>query len=750
MIPAQVAGTLVQCPHCATTLDISAALQSAQAAAPRQPAGYPAYPTAPLSAGAMTMAPAGTIDAPTVSTASTRALHRRRKNTVIPWLVLGLVIFGGVGIVIVGVKLVQKQRSQAVAHSKPSQAAFEEAKGFVASHLQAAEGHQFAEGYKARKRGGRWAIQGEVLLPTQSGGMISQPWLAEIKQLPDQTWTLERLEIDRDEVFSTDAPFNVASSDEPGEDGEEIEEFKFINTNANRPNSGDSVFGTASPMMPMAGPDYYQDQTIGWAVKQVSEEIKTAVELRKTLVIWLVDQSASAAMYRSELQAGLNTVYQDQARGQKGDKPGDSAADEAPLLSAVGIFGKEVAFPIETPTANPAEIESAIAGITEDASGSEMPLTAVKEAVEKFLPFRTDKDRYLMVVLVTDEAGDDENLIEPVLELLKKNSITVSVVGSRAPFGRRMVPGVMSEVSADFGQGNNKGAVLMHQGPETPRPEHINLAFWNPNFAGDDTELLDSGFGPYTLTRLAQESGGTYYACRADFLGGMQAGRSANYSAVSGFMHTFDPKVMRKYAPQYISPEEYEKQLQENKARRALVDAAKLPRVETMKFVRLDFPRLADEAQQKRALDEAQKAAANVEPRIEALYQALKAGEADRPKLTGANDKRWQAGFDLAMGRVLAAKVRTEGYNAMLAQVKGGFTFKDPMSDVIRLQPSEKISAGSTFDRMLKDSRKYLQRVIDEHPDTPWAMLAKRELDTPMGWEWVEQRAGGAMPAGGQ
>ena len=44
--------------------------------------------------------------------------------------------------------------------------------------------------------------------------------------------------------------------------------------------------------------------------------------------------------------------------------------------------------------------------------------------------------------------------------------------------------------------------------------------------------------------------------------------------------------------------------------------------------------------------------------------------------------------------------------------------------------------------------------LIDEHPDTPWAMLAKRELDTPLGWEWKEEftdlspRRAGAGSAG--
>ena len=32
----------------------------------------------------------------------------------------------------------------------------------------------------------------------------------------------------------------------------------------------------------------------------------------------------------------------------------------------------------------------------------------------------------------------------------------------------------------------------------------------------------------------------------------------------------------------------------------------------------------------------------------------------------------------------------------------------------------------------------YLQRVIKEHPDTPWSKMAERELQTPLGFKWVE------------
>ena len=32
----------------------------------------------------------------------------------------------------------------------------------------------------------------------------------------------------------------------------------------------------------------------------------------------------------------------------------------------------------------------------------------------------------------------------------------------------------------------------------------------------------------------------------------------------------------------------------------------------------------------------------------------------------------------------------------------------------------------------------YLNRVVNEHPGTPWAFLAQVELSDPLGWRWVE------------
>ncbi len=39
---------------------------------------------------------------------------------------------------------------------------------------------------------------------------------------------------------------------------------------------------------------------------------------------------------------------------------------------------------------------------------------------------------------------------------------------------------------------------------------------------------------------------------------------------------------------------------------------------------------------------------------------------------------------------------------------------------------------------MHERAREYLDRVITEHAETPWALIAELERSEPMGWEWKE------------
>jgi hypothetical protein len=153
-----------------------------------------------------------------------------------------------------------------------------------------------------------------------------------------------------------------------------------------------------------------------------------------------------------------------------------------------------------------------------------------------------------------------------------------------------------------------------------------------------------------------------------------------------------------------------------------------------MENVRLRFPKI-DDGQFARDLSNAQRTAARLEPRANQLVAVLRQGEKDR---VSVDIPRWQAGYDLAMGRALAMLVRTEGYNAMLAQAKQGLSFKQEQSDTWELQQAEVVNDNTGLAKNAADARLYLERVVAEHDGTPWALEATRELRQPLGWKWHE------------
>ncbi|MFO0884751.1 MAG: hypothetical protein U0894_11290 [Pirellulales bacterium] len=137
----------------------------------------------------------------------------------------------------------------------------------------------------------------------------------------------------------------------------------------------------------------------------------------------------------------------------------------------------------------------------------------------------------------------------------------------------------------------------------------------------------------------------------------------------------------------------------------------------------------------KTRLDEAQRQPARIAGPIDKLYQTLQAGEADRDKLTSP---RLQVEYDYAYGRILAAKARNDGYNQMLAALKNGKGPKDSSSNEYVLEPADNYETNSALKKMAEKAKLYLDRVVKDHPGTPWAKLAEDDLQIPMGWKFSE------------
>ena len=84
---------------------------------------------------------------------------------------------------------------------------------------------------------------------------------------------------------------------------------------------------------------------------------------------------------------------------------------------------------------------------------------------------------------------------------------------------------------------------VVEQGPETAFPERVRISFAGER---EDEPPLDSGFGPYALTRLCSETGGIYFAVHPN----RNSSRTVSWDDISPYSshlaRFFDPEVMRR------------------------------------------------------------------------------------------------------------------------------------------------------------------------------------------------------------
>lgn len=456
------------------------------------------------------------------------------------------------------------------------------------------------------------------------------------------------------------------------------------------------------------------------AVKKIIATIKDSVDLGPTLVVWLVDRTTSARDIVREATSAAQDFY------NSPEVSAWSTAANEPLRTAVIAFDDKAEFLIDPPSPDGKKVTAALENLSSSTASREMTFAAIKQALEKYQPFRTKDRREVIFVVVTDEAGDDGQVVDELVEPFRRHAIPVYAVGMPAPWGQSNPFAVNPKAIPA-----SKDELLPTVGPESLLSERVDIesaAQRSGNRASSD--LVDSGFGPFALERLCRASHGQFLALRGE---AGQRGVNAR-SWPPGTELRFDPRLVGKYAPDYVSAAEYEKSLLENKAKAVLVEAAKVAKLKTEGQPATRFPKDADAKMAKKMSDAQQFAARNLPP-IEHLHDLLIKGEADRAKLTSP---RWQAEFDLAAGRILAMRARLDGYNSMLAALKRGKTFQKADSKVWVLDPADSYETESTIKKMADKAKLFLERVARDHAGTPWAKIAEDELKTPLGWTWHE------------
>ena len=446
-------------------------------------------------------------------------------------------------------------------------------------------------------------------------------------------------------------------------------------------------------------------------IGQVGDLLRDSMQHGKVLVVWIVDCTANNDQQRSNATRAINNLYADlTVTAVKNPEAGSVA-------TGLVALGRKEPVVIDEPTIDYDQVTAKLARLSKTNSEEEPIFTAIGDAIDRYASYRKNGGE-VYVVVVTNEAGDDQELNDTVIAKAKRLAIPIYVLGAPAMFGRR------------HSQMETSDRVV--QGPESKEVERIQLEF----FDGDQTnDVIDSGFGPYELERLCRATGGTYLALRPGGPRQELSLRMRSSDWPDPLAPRFESKVMRTYRPQYGTQSAYQEMLNTNASCQALHDAGKLPPLRFTKPLIVDF-KPKDQADLVRKVNEAQKEAARLTRPLTTLHETLRSGLPGRKELTVP---RWQAGYDLALGRATAAKTRIQGYNEMLAALKRDGTFQQPGSTSWHLEPAETTEMSSSVDKLAKTTKQYLEAVITDHAGTPWAFIAKQELQTPLGWKWVER-----------
>ncbi len=454
------------------------------------------------------------------------------------------------------------------------------------------------------------------------------------------------------------------------------------------------------------------------ALDRATWEIAQNLQESKLLVVWLVDGSASLKTQREAVAKRLKRIY-----GELGalNETSTIPRHERGLLSAVVMFGEKTNILVK-PTDNLDEIQAAIESAPIDTSGVENVFTAVKQVLSLWSNYRTEQHRRIMLITITDEAGDDFG--RPHVEaiaLCRRYGAKAYVIGPMSPFGARkgFVPYVAPE--------NGKTYQLpIDLGPEVPMAENVRLPFW---FNGPQHEYLSSGFAPYALARMVSETGGVYFMTNMTTMAGLAP------------IGSFDEESLKPFVPdyQFDGPEEFLRDLQKHPIRMAVINGAQVSGRYTVKGAPQLNLRVTDKNFRQVATD-AQKSVAESQYMIDAMLQAYPANferDLDRePSL------RWRVAFCLNYGRLLANRTRNLEYNFALATMKSSLAEADinTRSNQWIFHPSQEVkNSGVASRKGAQLAADLLNRVVAEAPGTPWAIMASRELQNPFGIR-VEER----------
>ncbi len=486
-------------------------------------------------------------------------------------------------------------------------------------------------------------------------------------------------------------------------------------------------------------------------------------------IIWLMDASLSLVDERQSLAPIVYSFYEKLEAKNK--------QRNLKLSSDVYAFGNKIVQVVhDSREPTPNTIAGAISKLPIDETGVENVMSALSLALNK-VPMHT-RDMRIEVVIWTDESGDDLGMLEDVIQQCRYRQARVHVVGPLSVLGMRQ--GLQQYV---IGAPYNYAVMLpVNRGPDSAFVERARLPIWDStshfawrsgnvlpsafngaNFGGPHRERLLAPTGPYALTRLALATGGTFTALERP-----------------GDAAIFDTARLKEYLPDYRSGFEISRDIDKYPLRRAIIESAALmgdieywpPRFEFPSIGSKEFPyaHFVPYMEPTKAIatleHDLSEDITNLLPVQQAIEKAIamlllpdyvenygSQGVSNSKRSSAKPDddglrtpaaydaetsSRWRAWYGLNLGRLLAHSVRINEYMNIRQRLKQADIQNEILTRGVNhfiLVQSDQLYGGTDSEMRSKMARKLLERVIYDHPKTPWSQLASWELERPFGMD---------------
>ena len=451
----------------------------------------------------------------------------------------------------------------------------------------------------------------------------------------------------------------------------------------------------------------------------------------RSLAVWLFDESRSMKDDQQLVRQTVEEFYE--GIGVEGR----DVRGRMRVVTAVCSYGKDFHVLLGKPTTDVERVRRVIARVPVDDSGKENVLAGVNGVLNELSRYARKYGRNIIIILVTDEAGDDDTHwqegqnapLERTLTRMKKLGATLFVFGKEAG---AFAYGVESTFDPTVGDDYNPYG-WVNRGIDTAFGEMIPHD-WH---GFRNTARVPSGFGPYGLMRLCKETGGVYFILRGT--------RSKPYDY---------EKLGEGYPPELVSRVEIARRNRDNSLRRVvmgIIEQWKSIRDKEDGRFRTTFP---DTDRGRRQMATTMEV---VDEWLQLMNEGIKRMSGLANVSFGHAANRWEANRDLMWAQLHKTRFQLTQYKLALTELMhnqdvpmarrtipppgdGGWHISYAYGVALR-------GDGETVARERKNIQALFQAVVDRHAGTPWDVYARTEMRGMRGYEVTAYSPG---PGGGK